>query len=191
MAKRPPKKNKVEIHLSLALCEGESEVWFLESLGFKNFKAQKAKNRDVENIVIQAANLPLRDYKTVYCVFDKDDNTDQQLDVANKRIKENTSLVRVYSLPNFEVIFYLAKNQFTQDEGYDFDSYISKNYLNSEKYQKTEKQIKLIASQIDFKQLCINSEAIYKKIGVDNNNWKQSIDSQAYSEIFQLKDLVS
>ena len=67
--------------------------------------------------MIQAANLPLRDYKTVYCVFDKDDNTDQQLDVANKRIKENTSLVRVYSLPNFEVIFYLAKNQFTQDEG--------------------------------------------------------------------------
>lgn len=191
MAKRPPKKNKVEIHSSLALCEGESEVWFLEELELKNFRVQKAKNRDVVNIVRQAANLPLRDYKTIYCIFDKDKNSNLQLDEANKLIKENTSLIRVYSLPNFEVVFYLAKNQMTQDESYDFDDYISKNYLNSEKYQKTERQIKSIASQIDFKQLCINSAAIYKKIGIDKNNWKQSIDSQAYSEIFQLKDLVS
>lgn len=189
MAKRPPKKNKVEIHSSLALCEGESEVWFLEAIGFKSFNAQKAKNRDAGNIVKEAANLPLRDYKTIYCVFDKDDNTNQQLDAANKLIKENTSLVRVYSLPNFEVVFYFVKNQIIQDAGYDFNGYISKIYLNSEKYQKTEKQIKSIVAQIDFTQLCSNLEHVYQQIGIDNNNWKQSVDSQAYSEIFKLKDL--
>ncbi len=191
MAKRPEKKNKSERKWRLALCEGQTEVWFFKSLGFENFRAEVAKNRDAENIVKQAENPSLRDYKIIYCVFDKDDNTDKQLNEANNLIKNNDFLVRVYSLPNFEVAFYLAQNKTSLDEGYDFDGYISKTYLNSEKYQKTEKQIKNIASQINFIQLCSNSEALYEQICIDNNNWKQSVDSQAYSEIFRLKDLAS
>lgn len=192
MAKRPDNRKKVESKFSLALCEGWTEKWFLDSVGLSNFSTKVAKNRDAENIVkeaVQLVNSPLREYQKVYCVFDKDKNTDPQLDNANREIQENNNLVRVYSLPNFEVVFYLANNKLTQDEDYNFDSYVSKNYLKGEKYEKTEKQIKHLAVQVDFSILCDNSIYVYNQIGIKSNNWKQSVDNQAYSEIFKLKDL--
>lgn len=192
MAKRPDNRNKVESKFSLALCEGHTEQWFLDSAGLSNFSTKVAKNRDAENIVkeaVQLVNSPLREYQKVYCVFDKDANTNQQLNNANRKIQENNKLVRVYSLPNFEVVFYLANNKLTRDEDYNFDSYVSKNYLNGEKYEKTEKQIKHLAAQFDFSIICDNSIYVYKQIGINSNNWKKSVDNQAYSEIFKLKDL--
>lgn len=115
--KRKIKYKNTIFQINIA-CEGDTEVCYfndlnreLIKLGFKNvlnIKAKKA-NRSCADGVVDCAEIyfsskELRKYKKIYCVFDKDKNTDEQIKKSIKLAKKINAEI-IFSNPCFEIWF--------------------------------------------------------------------------------------
>ncbi len=116
-------------------CEGYTEkdyyTHLYDELKRKKFnklisiEIKKAHKQNADAVVDYAKTYfyeeDLKDYKVIFCVFDKDRNTDQQINNAIKESKEINAQI-IFSNPCFEVWFYAHFR--------DIIKHINKNTLN-------------------------------------------------------------
>lgn len=200
MAKKQRRKERQRGGIiSLVLCEGETEYWYLRQLDRRKYKVSPSKGSNAQKLVKQADDEDDRLWKNIYCVFDHDSHSNprDQLVQANKIIKESEGkLIRVFSKPCFEValLCYFRKNSKPFDNAQSVVNELNKclQESNLSSYDKTESFIKTklfknTSFEKSFKTVCQNSRSIYEKLKINETNWLDNSD--AYSEIFKL-DLV-
>ena len=185
------RKNKLRSQISkcLVLCGGKTEQWYLSrQLKPELYKIELFNKGSAALQLVQYAQKinKLYDYEKIYCVFDRDKQTnpDNKLEEANTIIIETKKLVRIFSNPCFEMVFLFNFIDHPK---------VLINYENVEtelnkqlpfKYSKNEKTIDLISKETDFNRICSNAKHVYMKLGIDDK-W---IFDDGYSEIFKLTD---
>lgn len=199
MAKCRKGKPHVQFKRYLVLCEGDTEVWYLEKqLDHKEYKVEKSKYTNALKLVNLDAAKKLQaniyDWNKIYCVFDKDSesNKKEQLQQANKCIKNSGGkLIRVFSSPCFEIVFlfYFVNSVREFDNCKEVEDLLNnKLKLSSRnKYHKTQEWVNKICKDCKekgFKEICNNAQLAYKKLNINDNNWLEISDG--FSEIFRL-----
>ena len=191
MASKRIRKNLSQNHVNLVVCEGECEEAFLKSvLDLSIYKVMLSKRTDAKSlvcIIAHKANIG-REYVKIYCVFDKDNNTESQLKAANKYINEQKDkYIRVFSNPCFEIVLWFNFNNRISifNNNAQIEDAISKS-LKCE-YSKTDMIIGTYNEKLNFNTICVNAKSIYEKLKIDDTNWLRIEDG--YSEIFKFLDV--
>ncbi|MBP9741806.1 MAG: RloB domain-containing protein [Burkholderiales bacterium] len=199
MAKYRQNKPYKQLTRYLVLCEGHTEVWYLEKqLDPTKYKVEKSKYNNALKLVeldaVKKQQANRYDWNKIYCVFDRDSesNTKEQLQHANKCIKKSEgNLIKVFSSPCFEIVFLfnfvIAAREFNNYK--EVENALEKKLKllkNNKEYKDYKNQycINKICELTDFKEIGKNAQLIYENLDINDNNWLEITDG--FSEIFKL-----
>lgn len=156
-------RQKTNIYIS---CEGKTEKTYFESLNsiYKNvyIKAKYNKKTSAKDVVNNFATLfkndDIDDNDLKFCAFDKDNNSDKQLEQATKLATRNNIRI-LFSNPCFEIWLYWhfensrspktsseLKNYFLYKDN--FQNYVSDSFL-AKKLESKIQQAKTISQNVE------------------------------------------
>ncbi|MDQ5922047.1 MAG: hypothetical protein QG673_2106 [Pseudomonadota bacterium] len=194
MVRKRESKQYEQYSRLLVLCEGSTEVWYLEQqLDTIKYKVKAVKNSysNALKLVKLAINCYISKWDKIYCVFDRDSksNTKEQLREANRLINKNQGvLIRIISNPCFEIIWLFNFEKIIREfSNYDeIEGMLNKNLKLSggKKYEKNQDCINQICELTDFGRVCYTAKVIYEELAVNHNNWLTV--TEGFSEIFKL-----
>ena len=191
MAKERLAPARQQKQINLVLCEGKTEVSFLEkNLQRDKYKILGSSYSNAQMLVCESAvkyNKD-RDWHRTYCVFDRDQasNTREQLEKANKFIKsQRGKYIRIFSNPCFETALWF--NYSNRSKLFDNCAQVENAISDHIGYTYSKKDMingKLL-NKFNFQLICENAKLVYKQLEINDNNWLNEMD--AYSEIFKFK----